>query len=87
MPTAYAAPSRKTHDLDEPAEQVTALRPDLAAVVRPLRPRTTWGFAFRYPNTLGLAEAVPETAEIAATVTDIRELRGRLAVVLVPPSM
>lgn len=80
--TAHAVPFRKTHDLDELAESMVVSRPDLAATVDPLRSRTTWSFAFRYPSIVGPVGATPVLGEIDAAVAELRRLREQVVAVL-----
>jgi HEPN domain-containing protein len=52
-------PFRRTHDLDELPTQLVAAWPAVGVLAEPLRPLTSWGFAYRYP-TEGVDEAPPD---------------------------
>jgi len=66
---------RKTHNLNELGLAVLLVRPDLAALVEPLRPRTTWGFVFRYPSVDEELEGPrPARGEIATVLGQIEAL-------------
>jgi HEPN domain-containing protein len=80
--TAMAVAFRRTHNLNELGGQLVAARPELAALVDPLRPLTTWNVAFRYPAVDELNEPVPSSAELRAAIERIEPLRAVLAAVL-----
>jgi HEPN domain-containing protein len=80
--TTMAVAFRRTHNLNELGGQLVATRPELAALVDPLRPLTTWNVAFRYPAVEELNEAVPSPAEIQAAIQRIEPLRAVLAALL-----
>ena len=76
--TVAAVPFRKTHNLNELASQLVTVWPELATLVNPLRGRTSWNFAFRYPGVEELGEPEPRPAEILEAVAQIEALRLRL---------
>ena len=47
---AAARPTRKTHDLDELANAVAEVHPDLSLLADSCRFMTRWGFVYRYPT-------------------------------------
>lgn len=67
---------RKTHDLTSLADEAGQLLPTLTPLADPLRPRTLWSFAFRYPLDEGVDEPEPMVAEIRAVLGQIAELRA-----------
>jgi HEPN domain-containing protein len=67
---------RKTHDLTSLADEAVRLLPTLATLADPLRPRTLWSFAFRYPLDEGVDEPEPTVAEIRTVLDQLVELRA-----------
>lgn len=81
---ASGRPVRKTHYLNEHGLAVIEARPDLASLVEPLRPRTTWGFVFRYPSAdEELAGPPPCRAEITVVLGQIEALRSAVVASLI----
>jgi HEPN domain-containing protein len=76
---AAATPFRKTHDLEELAEQATALWPALAARIEAVSTLTLWGFSFRYPQSGPGFEVMPDRGDIEATLRDLQALREAVA--------
>lgn len=77
--TVAAVPFRKTHDLDELANLVEEAFPELAERLAPLRSRTSWGVAFRYPGVQQPGQSEPTPVEVAGTLEALAALRGDLA--------
>ena len=77
--TAAAVPFRRTHSLNELGDQVIGVWPDLATAIDPLRPHSTWSFAFRYPLDEILEEDEPTDIEIEAALVLVHVLRDRFA--------
>jgi HEPN domain-containing protein len=71
-------PFRRTHDLDELATQLVGAWPAVGALAEPLRPLTSWGFAYRYPME-GIDEEPPERAEVEAALARIANVRNLIA--------
>lgn len=67
---------RKTHDLASLTAEATRLMPTLTPYADPLRPRTLWSFAFRYPLDEGVEEPEPTVVEVRAVLDQIAELRA-----------
>lgn len=80
--TVAAVPFRKTHNLNELGGQVVAAWPGLATLVDPLRPLTSWNFAYRYPAAEELSEPAPLAAAILDTLAQIKLLREAFAALL-----
>lgn len=66
---------RKTHDLASLADEAARLLPALAPLADPLRPRTLWSFAFRYPLDEGVEEPEPTVTEVRQVLAQIAALR------------
>jgi HEPN domain-containing protein len=71
-------PFRRTHDLDELATQVTETWPAMGALAGPLRPLTSWGFAYRYPMH-NPDERPPRPEDMEAALARIDGLRDLIA--------
>lgn len=67
---------RKTHDLAALADEAAPLLPALTSLADPLRPRTLWSFAFRYPLDEGVEEPEPTVAEVGQVLDQIAALRA-----------
>jgi len=67
---------RKTHDLASLADEAARLLPGLTPLAAPLRPRTLWSFAFRYPLGEGVEEPEPTVAEVRLVLDQIAGLRA-----------
>ena len=76
-------PFRRSHDLDELKDRIAGWRKELARLVDPLRPRTTWAIVFRHPLQGLVIELVPNRAEIEATLACVPALRAQLAQLVV----
>ena len=48
---------------------------ELVPLIDPLRPRTIWGYAYRYPHDPALAEPDPTVEEVGIVLDQIRALR------------
>jgi HEPN domain-containing protein len=70
---------RKTHDLAALADAVAAVHPGLAPLAQPLRPRSIWAHAFRYPLAQGEEEPEPSVAEIEQVLDQVEALRAAVA--------
>jgi HEPN domain-containing protein len=69
--TVAAVPFRRTHNLNELGNQVVGRWPELADAVEHLRPRTTWGVAFRYPRDADIPAEEPSAVEIREALTPV----------------
>jgi HEPN domain len=67
---------RRTHDLASLADEAARLLPALVPLADPLRPRTLWSFAFRYPLGEGVEEPEPTVAEVQVVLDQIAALRA-----------
>lgn len=67
---------RRTHDLSSLADEAARLLPGLTPLADPLRPRTLWSFAFRYPLGEGVEEPEPTVAEVEGVLDQIAALRA-----------
>ena len=67
---------RKTHDLTSLADEAVRFLPTLTPLADPLRPRTLWSFAFRYPLDEGVDEPEPTVEEIRTVLEQIFGLRA-----------
>ena len=65
---------RRTHDLDDLADQTAPLYPLLAARLDALRPLTVWGVAYRYPGLEDEPEPEPAIAELQQAADLIRDI-------------
>jgi len=65
---------RRTHDLDELAEELAPLYPGWRERLDALRPLTVWGIAYRYPSAEDEPEPEPDTAELEQAATLIRQV-------------
>jgi predicted nucleotidyltransferase/HEPN domain-containing protein len=75
-----ARPTRKTHDSDELASEVTEVYPDLASLVDSCRFMTRWGFVYRYPTEpSGVPPPPPTASEIRRAQAILAELRRAIA--------
>lgn len=67
---------RRTHDLASLADEAARLLPALMPLADPLRPRTLWSFAFRYPLGEVVEEPEPTVAEVQVVLDQIAALRA-----------
>jgi HEPN domain-containing protein len=67
---------RRTHDLDELAEELAPLYADWRERLDALRPLTVWGIAYRYPGAEDEPEPEPDIAELEQAAALIRQILG-----------
>ena len=65
---------RRTHDLDDLADQLASLHPQWQDRLNALRHLTVWGVAYRYPGLEDEPEPEPSIAEIEQTAVAIGAL-------------
>jgi HEPN domain-containing protein len=75
---AAAVPFRKTHDMDELADQAASRYPDCQDLLDALRPLTVWGFAYRYPGMEDISEPIPNEPELRRTLGLLERLAEQL---------
>jgi len=71
---------RRTHDLDELAEELAPLYSDWRERLDALRPLTVWGIAYRYPGAEDESEPEPAPAELEQAAALIRQILGEVGV-------
>jgi predicted nucleotidyltransferase/HEPN domain-containing protein len=77
---AAARPTRKTHDLDELANEVAEVHPDLSLLADRCRFMTRWRFVYRYPtDPSGVPPPPPTETEIRRAQAILADLRGAVA--------
>jgi HEPN domain-containing protein len=75
---AAAVPFRKTHDMDELADQAASRYPDCPDLLDAVRPLTVWGFAYRYPGIEDISEPVPDEPELRRILGVLERLAEQL---------
>ena len=70
---------RKTHDLDELANEAMAVYPELRLELDACRPFTRWGTVLRYPEIGDEALVGPTAAEIASAFPVVEALAAVVA--------
>ena len=82
LPVLHDQPFRRTHDLDELADGVLRMQPELRATLAPLRLLTAWGYMYRYPAFDEPAEPEPDVGQLRATFAALESLRDGFAALL-----
>jgi HEPN domain-containing protein len=75
---AAAVPFRKTHDMDELADQAASRYPNCGDLLDAVRPLTVWGFAYRYPGMEDIPEPAPDEAELRRIIGLVERLADEL---------
>jgi HEPN domain-containing protein len=70
---------RKTHDLDELADQAALIFPEFRASLDAVRTFTDWASVYRYPSLDDLAAPLPSSAELLQAIQAIRALQAEIA--------
>jgi HEPN domain-containing protein len=78
---AAAVPFRKTHDMDELADQAASHYPNCPDLLDAVRPLTVWGFAYRYPGMEDIPEPAPDEAELRRIIGVVEHLADELQAV------
>jgi HEPN domain-containing protein len=70
-------PFRRTHDLEEIAEQVLSAYPEFDHQIEAVRHLSDWGIAYRYPGLEDASEALPEIEELERVIAILKEFAER----------
>lgn len=83
---AHGLVFRRTHDLDELAEQCLTVDPGLAGILDPARELSVYAWHFRYPGD----DEAPPADEAGRTVETAKKVHVRMteviAILIAPPS-
>jgi hypothetical protein len=63
---------RRPHDLEELAQPVPSVYPELGQQIEAVRHLSDWGIAYRYPGLEDPPEPLPETEELERNVQGVR---------------